>query len=79
MFHPNALKRYSLGTKNKALQYDQDGSLTLYFGAASPGKDRESNWVPAPDGTFSLYLRAYWADKPVLDATWMPPNVEKMK
>lgn len=79
LFHPNALKRYSLGTKNKTLQYSQDGSLTLYFGAASPGKDKEANWVPAPNGTFSLYLRAYWADKPVLDASWMPPNVEKVK
>ncbi|NEV02491.1 DUF1254 domain-containing protein [Bradyrhizobium uaiense] len=79
LFHPNALKRYSLGTKNKALQHNQDGSLTLYFGAASPGKDKEANWVPAPNGTFSLYLRAYWADQPVLDASWMPPNVEKVK
>jgi hypothetical protein len=36
-------------------------------------------WVPAPDGTFSLYLRCYWAQQPVLDGTWMPPNVEKVK
>src|SRR5262249_45497357 len=27
-FAPNALKRYSLGTKNKTLQYNEDGSLT---------------------------------------------------
>lgn len=77
LFHPNELRRYSLGTKSKALQYNPDGSLTLYFGATSPGKSKESNWVPAPDGTFSLYIRAYWAEKPILDGTWMPPNVEK--
>ena len=52
LFHPNALNRYSLGTKSKSfLQYNPDGSLTLYFGAKSPGKDKETNWVPAPDGT----------------------------
>jgi hypothetical protein len=80
LFSPNALNRYSLGTKSKSfLKYNPDGSLTLYFGAKSPGKNKESNWVPAPNGTFSLYIRAYWADKSVLDGSWMPPNVEKMR
>ena len=79
MFHPNALKRYSLGTKNKTLKYNADGSLTLYAGAKSPGNDKESNWLPAPEGTFSLYLRCYWAEKAILDGTWMPPQVEKVK
>ena len=77
-FHPNQLKRYSLGTKNKTLQKNADGSLTLYAGAKSPGKDKESNWLPAPDGLFSLYLRTYWPEKAILDASWMPPNVEKV-
>jgi hypothetical protein len=42
-FHPNPLNRYSLGTKNKTLKYNADGSLTLYAGAKSPGADKESN------------------------------------
>ena len=53
-FNPNSLNRYSLGTKNKTLQYNADGSLTLYAGAKSPGKDKETNWLPAPKGPFSL-------------------------
>ena len=52
-FHPNALKRYSLGTKKKNLRKGADGSLTLYVGAKSPGADKESNWLPAPNGHFS--------------------------
>ena len=80
VFHANPLRRYSLGTKSKSfLKYNSDGSLTLYFGAKSPGKDKEANWVPAPNGTVSLYIRAYWADKAILDGTWMPPQVEKAK
>ena len=79
LFHPNKLNRYSLGTKSKSLQYNPDGSLTLYFGAKSPGKDKETNWVPAPEGTFSLYIRAYWSEKAILDGTWTPPNVEQVK
>jgi hypothetical protein len=78
-FHPNALDRYSLGTKNKDLKYNADGSLTLYAGAKSPGQDKESNWLPAPNGPFSLYLRAYWPDKAIIDGSWKPPAIEKMK
>jgi len=79
MFNSNALKRYSLGTKNKDLKFNPDGSLTLYAGAKSPGADKESNWLPAPEGTFSLYIRAYWAEPAVIDATWPPPTVTMVK
>jgi hypothetical protein len=78
-FHANPLNRYSLGTKNsKALKYNADGSLTLYAGTKSPGQDKESNWLPAPSGTFSLYIRAYWADEEILDGQWKPPPVQKI-
>jgi len=79
LFHANELNRFSLGTKSKSLHYKPDGSLTLYFGARSPGKDKEPNWVPAPNGTFSLYIRAYWAERAILDGTWLPPTVESMQ
>lgn len=76
-FAPNALARYSLGTKNRALKYDADGSLTIYIQETSPGKDREANWLPAPSGDFSLYLRAYWPKTEVVDGAWTPPAVRK--
>jgi hypothetical protein len=79
LFNPNPLKRYSLGTKNKNLKYNADGSLTIYAGAKSPGKDKEDNWLPAPNGTFSLYIRAYWADEAILDGTWKPPVVSRIQ
>ena len=43
-FHPNDIGRYSLGTKNKDLIRNADGSLTIYAGAKSPGTDKEANW-----------------------------------
>jgi hypothetical protein len=76
LFHPNDLKRYSLGTKNETLKRNNDGSLTLYAGAKSPGADKEGNWLPAPKGTFSLYIRAYWGKKAILDGSWQPPKIE---
>ena len=78
-FHPNDLKRYSLGTKNKTLIYNPDGSLTIYAGASSPGVGKESNWLPAPKELFSLYIRAYWPDQAILDGTWTPPTIEKLR
>jgi hypothetical protein len=76
-FHPNGLKRYSLGTKNKILKYNADGSLTIYTGNKNPGADQESNWLPAPEGEFSLYIRAYWGGEGITEGTWVPPIIEK--
>jgi hypothetical protein len=79
LFHPNELKRYSLGTKSTGLTRNRDGSLTLFAGAKSPGNDKESNWLPAPDGMFSLYIRAYWGKPAILDGSWKAPNIEAVK
>jgi hypothetical protein len=76
-FNSNPLKRFSLGTKNKDLQKNPDGSLTLYAGAKSPGKEKETNWLPAPTTPFSLYIRCYWPKQEVMSASWTPPKVEK--
>ena len=77
LFYPNEMNRFALGTKNKTLNYDPDGSLTIYLGNKSPGKDKESNWLPAPIGNFSIWLRAYWPDQAVLDGTWKPPAITR--
>jgi hypothetical protein len=77
LFQPNPLNRYSLGTKNTTLKRNGDGSLTLYAGKANPGADREANWLPAPDGHFSLFIRAYWGEEAILDRSWQPPKIEK--
>lgn len=79
LFSANPLGRYSLGTKNKGLKLNADGSLTLYVQSDSPGADKESNWLPAPKGAdFSLYIRTYWPKKEVLDGTWTPPEIKKV-
>ncbi|UCM49978.1 DUF1254 domain-containing protein [Aeromonas caviae] len=79
LFSPNELNRYSLGTKNKDLKFNPDGSLTLYVSHKSPGKEKINNWLPAPEGTISLYIRAYWGEQAILDGSWVPPKIEKIK
>ena len=77
-FYPNALNRFALGTRNKSLKYNADGSLTIYLGNKSPGEDKESNWLPVPAGNFSIWLRTYWPDQAILDGTWKPPVVSRL-
>jgi hypothetical protein len=80
LFSANPLNRYSLGTKNKSLKLNDDGSLTLYVQNDSPGDDKESNWLPAPrDADFSLYIRTYWPKQEVLDGKWTPPEVKEVQ
>jgi len=79
LFTPNELKRYSLGTKTNTLRYNADGSLTLYVQADPPAEDKRSNWLPAPESDFSLYLRAYWPQAPITNGTWTPPAVVRLE
>jgi hypothetical protein len=78
-FEPNEIKRYSLGTKNKTLKYNPDGSLTIYVQADAPSDPvQRANWLPAPkDADFSLYLRSYWPKAEITDGTWTPPAAIK--
>ncbi|WP_186408324.1 DUF1214 domain-containing protein [Candidatus Accumulibacter aalborgensis] len=49
------------------------------LGNKSPGRDKESNWLPAPTGNFSIWLRTYWPGQAILDGTWKPPVVRMVK
>jgi hypothetical protein len=42
-------------------------------------KAGKSNWLPAPAGNFSIWLRAYWPDQAILDGTLTPPVIAVMK
>ncbi len=77
-FNVNDLKRYSLGTKNRTLQFAADGSLTIYVQKDRPADDLVSNWLPAPAGAFATTLRAYWPDEQLVKGAWIPPAIEKL-
>ncbi|MGO4999542.1 DUF1254 domain-containing protein [Oceanisphaera sp. W20_SRM_FM3] len=80
-FVPNVLNKFTVSPRDN-LKSNADGSITLYFQYESPGKDKESNWLPAPKGDFLPMLRMYWPQdkKPsVLDGTWTPPQIIKTK
>ena len=74
--YANALNRYSIGDRTKGLEYDKDGGLTIYVSNASPGKDKESNWLPAPASKCSLVARVYGPSKAAMSGEWKLPPLQ---
>lgn len=72
----NPLNRYTLGDRSN-LKTNADGSVDLYIQHASPGKEKERNWLPAPAGEFNLLMRLYWPEAEVIEDKWTPPAVRK--
>jgi hypothetical protein len=80
----NPINRYLINSPMlPELKKNDDGSLTLYIQKDSPGADKESNWLPAPDGPMYLVMRLYWpkTDPPSIlpagSGTWSPLGIVK--
>ena len=76
----NPINRYLINSPMLPdLKKNADGSLTIYVQKDSPGKDKESNWLPAPDGPIFVVMRLYWPKTeppsvyPLGKGTWKPP------
>ena len=80
----NPINRYLINSPMlPGLKRNADGSLTFYIQKDSPGKPKESNWLPAPNGPIYLVMRLYWPKEtppsilPVGGGTWQPPPVQQ--
>jgi hypothetical protein len=74
-FVDNPLGRYMVNDRS-GLVPNPDGSVDIVIGRTAPA-GRESNWLPAPEGPFRLWLRAYVPGPTLLDRTYtVPPVVE---
>jgi hypothetical protein len=74
----NPINRYKIGSADK-LKADSDGSVTIYIQADSPGKDKESNWLPAPKEPFYMLMRMYLPKIEILNGQYEIPGVELVK
>jgi hypothetical protein len=76
----NPIDRYLINSPMlPSLAKNSDGSLTLWMQKDSPGKDREANWLPAPDGPPFVVMRIYWPKETALNGTWKPPAVHRVQ
>ena len=76
----NPIDRYLLNSPMLPdFKRDKDGGITFYIQKTSPGKDKEANWLPAPDGPFMAVLRLYWPKESALDGTWKNPPMQLVK
>ncbi|MBR1203065.1 MULTISPECIES: DUF1254 domain-containing protein [unclassified Bradyrhizobium] len=78
----NPINRYLINSPMlPGMKKNADGSLTLYIQNKSPGADKESNWLPAPNGDIYLVMRLYWPKTeapsvlPPGNGTWKPPAI----
>ncbi len=75
----NPLKRYLINSSMlPSLKRDPDGGVTIHIQNESPGKSRESNWLPAPQGPFMVTLRYYWPKPAMLDGKWVSPEIKRV-
>jgi hypothetical protein len=74
----NPLNRFKIGSADK-LATEKDGSTVIYIQADSPGKDKESNWLPAPKAPFYMLMRMYLPKIEVLNGQYEIPGVLKAK
>lgn len=75
--HPSG--RYKLGDRDAGMLRGADGSLKLHLQYESPGKERESNWLPVPKQPFQIVARLYWPREELLDGSYLPPGIEILK
>ena len=78
----NPIDRYLVNSAMASdMKKNADGSVTIYIQKDSPGKDKQANWLPAPDDAAYLVMRLYWPKPatesvsvlPVGKGTWKPP------
>ena len=80
-FVANPINRYAVSSW-MPFKKNTDGSLDLYIQHDSPGKDKESNWLPADAKSFNVTLRMYWPKEKapsIIDGTWKPPAVKQVQ
>jgi len=82
----NPINRYLINSPMlSGMKKNPDGSLSLYIQKDSPGKTKEANWLPAPNGPVYLVMRLYWPRDtppsilPPGEGTWKPPTIVATK
>jgi len=73
----NPLNRFGIRSRD-AVEYNEDGSLDIYFAPNCPLEAPESNWIPSISGSVALQMRLYSPAESYLNGTWQPPVIQRI-
>jgi hypothetical protein len=76
-FVPNPIQRYSV-SDHSGLDQNADGSVDISIQHAAPVGDGY-NWLPAPKGSFILWLRVYMPGQAILDGQYEVPPIARVE
>lgn len=72
----NEIDRYSIGDRTEGIRFDDDGTITLYVQHRRPDSEAEAaNWLPSPEGPFTVIIRAYGGDTAIAEGTYRLPAI----
>ncbi len=75
----NPINRYVINSPMLPnLTRNPDGGVTLYIQNSPPASDKQPNWLPAPPGPFTVFMRLYWPKPEALNGSWQPPKLTKV-
>ena len=70
--------RLTLGSLDKELRKNADGTVDIYFGPKPPA-GQESNWLyTQPGQKWFPWFRVYGPEKAIIDKTWRLPDIERV-
>ncbi|HZE16978.1 MAG TPA: DUF1214 domain-containing protein [Mycobacterium sp.] len=74
--YPNRGNKFAVARYTPGLVTNRDGSITIYIQHTRPVFAPKANWLPVPDGPYSLLLRIYGPEgNTAPGAHYLPPEI----
>lgn len=72
---PNSADKYEVASYTPDLQFNPDGSLSIYISQQQPAGVPAANWLPVSTDLFNIMLRVYGPEGSVAANTYVPPAI----
>lgn len=73
---PNSANKYVVASYTPGLRRNPNGSITIYIQHDPPPGPLMANWLPTPNGPFSLLLRVYGPEGGTSPGRYTPPPIK---
>src|SRR5262249_10985957 len=76
---PNPINKYVVASYTEGLEYNADGSLSVYIARDLPRGVPMANWLPIARRQLNIMLRVYGPEGSVADDSYVPPSIERRR